>query len=152
MGDSIREERDPDKSNHSRRRTDRQRNWLLIPLVFLLLMIAAALFFVIRFAVRSFGGRTQPTEPAVTTTAPDPSYSTEYNIPGSSAGMTEASGSDVTTPAVTDPTGPAPSIPTPTQPNPGDFHLYTAAEVLPLPDDIERGFFKDVNASDENGS
>ena len=32
------------------------------------------------------------------------------------------------------------------------FHLYTAEELLPLPEDIDRGLFKDVNAADTHGS
>ena len=45
-------------------------------------------------------------------------------------------------------TAETPTAPPVTKP----FHLYTAEELLPLPDDIDRGLFKDVNAADTHGS
>ena len=135
-------------SSRSRKRVRRQKSWLIIPLVLLLLLIMTALFFVVRYAIRHFSGSPAESTPVESRLVPDSSTAETFPPVGSTADPGSSSQTETTT-------APAPLETEPLQTEPPvleEFHLYTATEVLPLPDDINRGFFEDVNASDPNGS
>lgn len=103
-------------------------------------------------AVQTTPAQTQTTPSAQTTpaqTQTTPAATSE--AAGSSAVSTEPS---ATSPAETEAAGSS-QAETTAAANPGadtSFHLYTAAEVLPVPEGISRSFFDDVNASDTGGS
>ena len=155
-------------SSKSRKRTPRQKNWLLIPLVLLLLLMAVSLFFILRHVIRSFGNSTDASTaatvpvqtttqaPPKTTTAAVPETSAQATLPPAPTAAPETSAAPTdaptTTPAETVPPVTQPPATTAAPPVSDTFHLYTAAEVLPLPEDIARGYFTDINASDANGS
>ncbi|MBO4838634.1 MAG: polysaccharide deacetylase family protein [Lachnospiraceae bacterium] len=146
-------------SSRSRRRVKRQRPWLAVPLAILVLLIAAALFFAVRHAIKKWGG-TKPTEPATTTEAQQDTTPAE----------TEPQTPEATEPVTTEPATEAPdtteaadtteaqaldtteAAETTGSPVAEAFHLYTPAELLPVPEDISYDFFSDINGDDENGS
>lgn len=169
-------------SSRSRKRTPRQKAWLALPLALLVLLIAGALFFTVKHAIGKWGGgdKKETTTVAATTTAPaymtaawtttaaqttpvqtTPTQTSPGQTQTTPAASSEAAGSSTvsteplaSTPAVTAPVTTAPPETT-TAANPGadtGYHLYTAAEVLPVPEGISRNFFDDINASDAGGS
>ena len=156
MSEEMQDNRAFQTSSRSRKRVKRQRPWLMIPLILLLLMICAALFLAVRYAIKALGsGQTQPS--VVTTQAPTlasetpAASSSEDNAtqPQTASSQAETTSSEAATaPSQTNSTEPASSQ----SGADAAFHLYTAAELLPVPDGIERGFFTDVNAEDKNGS
>ena len=148
-------------SSRSRKRTPRQKAWLALPLALLVLLIAGALFFTVKHAIGKWGGGDKKetttaaattTEPADTTaarttaaaqTTPAQTQTTPVQTQTTPAASSEAAGSSTvsteplaSTPAVTEPVTTAPPETT-TAANPGaatGYHLYTAAEVLPVPE------------------
>ncbi len=145
-------------SSRSRRRVKRQRPWLAVPLAILVLLIAATLFLAVRHAIKKWGG-SKPAEPAVTTEAQQ-----DTTPAGTEPQTTEPQTTEPVTetpeptdaPQTTEPveTEPAETEPAETTGSPvaEAFHLYTPAEILPVPEDISYDFFSDSNADDPNGS
>ena len=146
-------------SSRSRKRVKRQKSWLIIPLTLLLLLIVAALFFVVRYAIRRFGGTPAESTPIESTSAPEQTQPSGSPSAGNTETPAGTSGQEPLSttegnlnPPPTETEPPVTEPPATEPPVLEEFHLYTATEVLPLPDDVDRGFFEDVNASDANGS
>lgn len=156
-------------SGRSRKRVGRQRPWLAVPLAVLLLLIAAALFFTVKHAIGRWGGGSSETKPAavstsasadtaapISSTAAPPETSSEPSSSFTQAPV-DSSEADQTTERLTtavseEITAPAESTEAVSASVPEVFHLYTAEEVLPVPEGISRDFFDDINASDAGGS
>ena len=141
-------------SSRSRKRTVRQKPWLAVPLGLLVLLILAALFFTVKYAVGKWGGSSKETTAAsVTTEATTPAATTTTPAATTTAPVVTTTAKAETTPA-TEPQTTAAQETTPqaTSPVSEGFHLYTASEVLPVPEGISRNFFDDINASDAGGS
>ncbi len=143
-------------SSRSRRRVKRQKPWLAVPLAILLLLIVAALFFAVRHAIKKWGG-SKPAEPVTTTEAPATTPAeTEADTTEAPPATTPAPDTTEAVPQTTEApaTTPAETEPAQTTSSGGAeaFHMYTAAELLPVPEGISYDFFSDKNADDPNGS
>ena len=140
------------------------RLWLLIPIV---LAAVAGLFFFVKFLLDRGDPAASSTAANAETSAEEPVSSSEKESSSDRTSLPSLPGFIIVG-SVTDPdnseepsSSDSPSVPTaspteaPTQPGPvnpsENFHLYTAEELLPLPEDIDRGLFKDIPEADTHG-
>ena len=157
-------------SGKSRRRVKRQKPWLAVPLAVLVILFAVALFFAVKHAIGKWGGSPTPSESAQSAQTTEPATDapekteapTTEKQSSTSEAETEAESREIPsqtqseasgTPAQTEPAETKePETEQPSSQEAGAFHLYTAAELLPVPEEISRSFFEDINASDSSGS
>ena len=138
-------------SSRSRKRVARQRPWLAVPLAVLVLLLCVALFFVVKHAVAKWGSGSSDPSVATTTTVREESSGVPEESSGSPEESAAATGERADNQTESTPAA-AESSTASLSPGAESFHLYTAEELLPVPEDISRGFFEDVNAEDKTGS